>query len=134
MPWVLLGRRSVGTCRWAEPATLPSAGELQVNGGHAAAMVGLGGSSESHVRHACALPSAGEASARSGARANAYDNAGAGWQGGAMPSLQRPLPAPDGGASAVVDDVARGLAAALGGELLGLYVHGSLVAGDFSPA
>ena len=50
-----------------------------------------------------------------------------------MPPLPA-LPVPDGGASAVVDDLARGLEAALGGDLLGLYVHGSLVARDFSPA
>jgi len=80
----------------------------------------------------CCRP--GEPSAAREARGNAYDNAGAGWQGVDMPPLPRALPAPDGGASAVVDDLARGLAAALDGDLLGLYVHGSLVAGDFSPA
>ncbi|WP_374970707.1 aminoglycoside adenylyltransferase domain-containing protein [Terrabacter sp. BE26] len=51
-----------------------------------------------------------------------------------MPPLPPDLPAADGGASAAMGDLARGLAAALDGNLLGLYVHGSLVAGDFSPA
>ena len=31
-------------------------------------------------------------------------------------------------------DLAAGLTATLGGDLLGLYAHGSLVSGDFAPA
>ncbi|WP_020142442.1 GNAT family N-acetyltransferase [Terracoccus sp. 273MFTsu3.1] len=38
------------------------------------------------------------------------------------------------GTSAVLGDLAVGLASTLGGDLLGLYAHGSLVVGDFSPA
>lgn len=51
-----------------------------------------------------------------------------------MSELASPGPARDGGAWAVVAGVARGLEAALDGRLYGLYVHGSLVLGDFSPA
>lgn len=50
-----------------------------------------------------------------------------------MSELASAGPPGDGGAWAVVADIARGLEAALDGRLLGLYVHGSLVAGDFSP-
>lgn len=38
------------------------------------------------------------------------------------------------GPLAVLEDLATGLGSALGDDLLGLYAHGSLVAGDFSPA
>ncbi len=38
------------------------------------------------------------------------------------------------GPSAVLDDLTRGLVGALGDELVGIWVHGSLVAGDFTPA
>ena len=38
------------------------------------------------------------------------------------------------GPHAVLDDLAAGLTAALGDDLLGLWLHGSLVAGDFDPA
>lgn len=40
----------------------------------------------------------------------------------------------DVGARAVLDDLTAGLVGALGEELLGLYAHGSVVAGDFAPA
>jgi len=38
------------------------------------------------------------------------------------------------GPAAVLSDLAAGLTAALGSDLLGLYAHGSLVSGDFAPA
>ena len=40
----------------------------------------------------------------------------------------------DGGARAVLVDLAAGLVGTLGDDLMGLYAHGSLVAGDFAPA
>ncbi|CAN7224580.1 DUF4111 domain-containing protein [Terrabacter sp. LjRoot27] len=60
-----------------------------------------------------------------------------------MPDDASPTPSPADpsrsgvGASApwdVLRDLSAGLSAALGSDLLGLYAHGSLVVGDFSPA